>query len=310
MASSGQPVLVVDNLWIEAGRSGKHTAVVEGVSFSVAAGECLGIVGESGSGKSMTMRGIMGIAPARVTGGNVQAATMAMVFQDAMSALNPTMRIGDLVAEGPRAQGMSRSRARAQALELLAEVGIPDPRRRATNWPHQLSGGLRQRVMIAMALSVQPEILLCDEPTTALDVTIQDQVLSLLERLRAERRLAVVFVSHDLAVISRIADDIAVMYSGRFLETGPTAEVIASPRHPYTASLLAAAPGVNRVKGPLTAIAGLPPASDSRPRGCVFSPRCAHTAPDCLIRRPALLSVTELRASACPHQEIFSEGAL
>ena len=306
MSEPESPVLTVSRLSVDAGRSGRR--IVEDVSFSVGAGRCLGIVGESGSGKSMTLRAIMGIAPARVTGGDVRAATTAMVFQDSMSALNPTMRIGDLVAEGLRARGVPRSALDGEVLDLLDEVGVPDPRRRAAGWPHQLSGGLRQRVMIAMALSTQPQILLCDEPTTALDVTIQDQVLSLLERLRAQRGLAVVFVSHDLAVISRIADDIAVMYSGRFLETGRAADVIAAPRHPYTAGLLAAAPDPSRTKGPLAAIGGQPPGVDERPAGCVFGPRCAHVERECRERRPELVSLTEHHASACARQEIFTKA--
>jgi oligopeptide/dipeptide ABC transporter ATP-binding protein len=299
----------VQNLTIAAGR--RHDShVVENVSFSVAAGRCLGIVGESGSGKSMTMRGILGIAPAHVVGGSVSAGTMAMVFQDSMSALNPSMRVGDLVAEGLRAGGTPKKQARAQALELLSEVGIPDPRRRSLSWPHQLSGGLRQRVMIAMALSVQPQVLLCDEPTTALDVTIQDQVLSLLERLRTERHLALVFVSHDLAVISRIADDIAVMYSGSFLETGPTAEVIASPRHPYTRSLLEAAPDAGRAKGPLNAIPGRPPDVDARPAGCVFGPRCSLVEASCNEARPELVPISDVHTSACRRHELLAEVAI
>lgn len=299
-----EPVLEVTELSVEAGRS--HGArIVENVTFNVHAGQCLGIVGESGSGKSMTMRAIMGIAPARIVAGTVTAGTTAMVFQDAMTALNPSMRIGDLVAEGLRAQSVPRVKARAQALDLLAEVGVPDPRRRAQSWPHELSGGLRQRVMIAMALSVQPQILLCDEPTTALDVTIQDQVLSLLERLRAERHLAMVFVSHDLAVISRIADHTAVMYSGSFVETGDTSDILARPRHPYTSSLLAAAPDAKRSKGPLTAIPGLPPRVDARPSGCVFGPRCSLAEDACMESRPPLVLTAPHHESACRRQDVL-----
>lgn len=301
------PILEVKGLSVVAGRF-QGAPIVDDVTFDVGAGRCLGIVGESGSGKSMTMRAIMGIAPARIVAGTVTAGTTAMVFQDAMTALNPSMRVGELVAEGLRAQSVPKSKARVQALELLAEVGVPDPRRRAQSWPHELSGGLRQRVMIAMALSVQPQILLCDEPTTALDVTIQDQVLSLLERLRAERKLAMVFVSHDLAVISRIADQTAVMYSGSFVETGSTSDILARPRHPYTSSLLAAAPDAKRSKGPLTAIPGLPPRVDARPSGCVFGPRCSLAEDACMESRPPLAHTAPLHESACRRQDVLARA--
>ena len=301
-------MLTVADLRVEAGRS-KGVTIVDGVSFTLQQGACLGIVGESGSGKSMTLRAIMGLPPARVVGGRVEASTVSMVFQDPMSALNPTIRVGDLVAEGLRARGIKRAAARSRAIELLHEVGMPAPERRARSWPHELSGGLRQRVMIAMALSVEPEVLLCDEPTTALDVTIQDQVLALLERLREERRLGVVFVSHDLAVISRIADHIAVMYGGLLVETGPLADVLRAPRHPYTKGLLGAVPDPDRGRSPLVAIPGQPPDPQLRPTGCPFAPRCPLVEPACEEARPPLALVGANHHSACRRSEIVSAVA-
>ena len=230
-----EPVIEIANLSIATGHGG--VTLVDDVSLHVDAGECLGIVGESGSGKSLTLRSVLGLLPPTLhrTHGSLRfqgdkeglkpvephdlrGHGVSMIFQEPMSSLNPTMRIGDLVAAGPRARGMSRRAAAEQALRLLAEVGVPHPEQRARAWPHQLSGGLRQRVMIAMALSVEPRLLLCDEPTTALDTTVQDQILTLVERLRIERGLALIFVSHDLSVISRIADRTAVMYAGRIIE--------------------------------------------------------------------------------------------
>jgi oligopeptide/dipeptide ABC transporter ATP-binding protein len=213
---------------------------------------------------------------------DVRGHGIAMVFQEPMTALNPSKRVGDLVAEGPRLhQGLSRAAARRHAIELLAEVGVPDPERRARAWPWQLSGGLRQRVMIAMALSCEPSVLLCDEPTTALDVSVQDQILRLLDRLRRDRGLALVFVTHDLPVIGQIAQRVAVMYAGRIVESGTTAQVLGRPRHPYTAALLRSAPVVDRPTSRLATIAGAPPEPGRAPEGCRFRPRCAHAAAGC-----------------------------
>ncbi|HET7068548.1 MAG TPA: ABC transporter ATP-binding protein [Nocardioides sp.] len=258
-------LLQVRRLRVDVG-SGRHRRpVVHGVDLGVQAGECVGIVGESGSGKSLTMRAVIGLLPlgARLTGGTLRFATdgeltpyepeeirghgIAMVFQEPMTALNPTRRAGDLVADGvlsARASRISRRRAREVAVELMGEVGIPDPRRRATAYPHELSGGLRQRVMIAMALAGNPRLLLCDEPTTALDVTVQDQILGLLDGLRRDRGLALLFVTHDLGVVAQIAQRLLVMKDGRIVEEGPTAEVLARPRHPYTVALRSGAAAI------------------------------------------------------------------
>ncbi|WP_223622421.1 ABC transporter ATP-binding protein [Microbacterium sp. EST19A] len=310
-------LLQVDGLRVAAGRDGE-TTLVDGVSLSVAPGECLGLVGESGSGKSLTLRSVLSLLPPsiRQTAGAIRLADdagvlaerhpkdlrgngVSMIFQEPMSSLNPTMRIGDLVAAGARAHGQSRAEARRTALRLLEEVGIPDPQQRLRAWPHELSGGLRQRVMIAMALSVEPRLLLCDEPTTALDATIQDQILTLLERLRRERGLAVVFVSHDLGVISRIADRTAVMYAGTIVEEGPTAALISAPRHPYTRALVASMPSADRKSGRLATIPGSPPTAGQWPSGCRFAPRCAYAIDECRIAQPALVPVAPERTSAC-----------
>lgn len=267
-------VLVVDSLRLEAAQG----APVKDVSFSVGEGESLGIVGESGSGKSLTLRAIAGVLPAgvrRTGGSHTLTGRSAMVFQEPMTTLNPTMRVGEFIAEGPRARGASKAEALGRAIELLAEVGVPDPATRARAWPHQLSGGLRQRVMIAAALAVDPTVLLCDEPTTALDTTVQAQLLALIDRLRVERGMSIVFVSHNLAVVSRIAQRIAVMYAGRIVEEGPAAEILHRPAHPYTRALVASIPGEGERAGALATIPGSPPDAGVSLAGCAFAPRCA-----------------------------------
>jgi len=233
--------------------------VVHGVNFDLAPGEILGIVGESGSGKSLTLRAVSDLLPVGVvrTGGTVEVMLpgeerrssghgylgrgMAMVFQEPMASLNPTMRIRDLVTIGPRSKGvMNNKEAHARSLELLREVGVPDPERRMRAWPHELSGGLRQRIMIAMALATEPKILLCDEPTTALDVSVQDQILRLLVSMRVSRGLAIVLVTHDLAVVSQVCDRVLVMRHGHVVESGETQDILHSPKDSYTRSLIEA----------------------------------------------------------------------
>lgn len=241
------PRLSVTDLRLTSRRDGRSTLLVDGVDLRVAPGEALGIVGESGSGKSLTLRAIAGILPASVarTGGDIALAagqSIGMVFQEPLAALSPTLRIGDLLADGVAARSRMRRRAaRERAVELLREVGVPEPERRARQYPHQLSGGLRQRVVIAMALAGDPGVLLCDEPTTALDVSVQDQILGLIDRLRIERDLSVVFVSHDLAVVASMCGRVMVMTDGRVVESGPTAEVLQRPTDGYTQQLIAAA---------------------------------------------------------------------
>lgn len=256
-------VLEVRQLSVEVGPARSGHRLVHGIDLHVDSGECLGIVGESGSGKSLTMRALMGLLPRglRIAEGTLlfmpghgepvpydpvltRGHGMAMVFQEPMTALNPTRRAGDLIADGVIAASVSRisrSQARARAVDLMREVGIPDPQRRARAYPHELSGGLRQRVMIAMSLAGDPRLLICDEPTTALDVTVQDQILGVLDGLRRDRGLALLFVTHDLGVIAQISQRVVVMYEGRIVEEGQTPKVLAAPQHAYTARLRAAA---------------------------------------------------------------------
>lgn len=300
---------------------------VDGVTMSVERGEFLGIAGESGSGKSLTLQSIVGLLPpgSRVDGNlsisltgeplepfeaeDVRGDGVAMIFQEPMTALNPTMRVGDLVAEGPRVHGgLGRADAEARAIELMGLVGIPDPERRARHWPHQLSGGLRQRVMIAAALSTDPKLLLCDEPTTALDVTVQDQILGLLDRLRNQLGMTVVLVTHDLAVIAEVCDRLAVMYAGRIIELGDVQDVLSSPRHPYTAALLESVPSFHGRSERLEGIGGRPPDPRAFPSGCRFAPRCRFARADCA-DAPYELEAVEGRLTACIHPDVLAEGA-
>jgi peptide/nickel transport system permease protein len=282
---------------------------VDGVSFTLERGKTLAIVGESGSGKSMLIRSILGLLPGQaIRGGNVYLSgedlttftpeemravlgpRLGTVFQDPMTALNPVRTIGTQVAEPLRVHlGMGRRQARAEAGRLLASVGIPDPGRMLGRYPHQLSGGMRQRVTIAMALSCGPDVLFADEATTALDVTIQDQVLRLLHRLRAERDMAVVLVSHDLSVVARWADEVIVMYAGKVVERGPAAEVFARARMPYTEALLQAAPKLaDPVHQRLRVIPGRPPDLADLPAGCAFRARCPYAQERCAAESPPL----------------------
>jgi oligopeptide/dipeptide ABC transporter ATP-binding protein len=318
------PLLAIEDLRVNLSLGDTWIAPVDGVTLSVERGEFLGIAGESGSGKSLTLRSIVGLLPpgSRVEGSllvsldgqtprpldveEVRGHGVAMIFQEPMTALNPTMRVGDLIAEGPRVhQGLSRAAAKARAIELMGLVGIPDPRRRARHWPHQLSGGLRQRVMIATALSTDPKLLLCDEPTTALDVTIQDQILGLLERLRRELGMSIVLVTHDLAVIAEVCDRLAVMYAGRIVELGGVDEVLTSPRHPYTSALLESVPSFHGGSERLEGMGGRPPDPRTFPDGCRFAPRCRFAREDCL-RAPYELELVNERLTACIHPEVLA----
>jgi oligopeptide/dipeptide ABC transporter ATP-binding protein len=293
---------------------------VRGVSLSAYAGESVGLVGESGSGKSLTLRAAMDLlpVPARITGGTVVvdgvdvtgmpadrrrerlSSVMSMIFQDSLTALNPTMRIGDQVAEVPRLRlGMSRSAARDRAVELLDQVGIKDPERRYRAYPHELSGGMRQRVCIAIALSADPGLILADEPTTALDVTIQAQVLGVLAELRRERGVGLVLVTHDLAVVSGTCEHLNVMYGGRIVEHGLTEVLLDAPRHPYTAALLRSVPDPDQPVHRLLAIPGQPPDLMDPIPGCPFAPRCPAVVDRCTTERPPLDPVGRGHSSAC-----------
>jgi oligopeptide/dipeptide ABC transporter ATP-binding protein len=278
--------LTVDSVHVDVRRAHGTYPVVTDVAFAVAEGEALGIVGESGSGKSLTLRAIMDILPPGVRASSIELGATgrrrtAMVFQEPLAAMNPTRRVQDLIADGVMAhQSIGRRDARLRAVELMHEVGIPHPEQRARMWPHELSGGLRQRVVIAMALATDPQVLLCDEPTTALDVTVQDQILGLLDRLRRERGVAIVFVTHDLAVVATLCQRIAVMYAGQIVEIGTARDVLERPAHPYTAALLRASRArTGSVEG--TTIGGAPPSPEAFGEGCRFVPRCPFAEDRC-----------------------------
>jgi peptide/nickel transport system ATP-binding protein len=292
---------------------------VGGVDFDLAAGEVLCILGESGSGKSVTLRALMALNPPRTTrvtgaikvGGHditaaspsqledIRGGVVSMIFQEPMTALDPVFTIGRQIEETiTRHEGVSRATARARALDLLELVQIPSARRRLDAYPHELSGGLRQRAMIAIALSCRPKLLLADEPTTALDATVQIQVLLLLRRLQQELGMGVIFVTHDLGVAGEIADRVAVMYAGRFVEQGPVAELMTQPLHPYAQGLLGATVHAGQRGVRLTTIPGSPPALDTPPTGCAFAPRCAIALPACSLSVPALRHAGA-RAASC-----------
>lgn len=297
-----QPILEVRNLRAYIGTPRGTVRAVDDVSLDLDSGQALGIVGESGSGKSVMARAIMGLMPPRsgrsgeVTfqGRDLLALTkkeklevwgkqIAMVFQDPGRSLNPVVRVERQLTEGmKRHLGVSKSEAQTRALKLLDEVGVPDPERRLRNYPHEMSGGMRQRVMIAIALACEPDLLIADEPTTALDVTIQRQILDLLRRVQRDRGMSMMLISHDLAVVAGRTDRVSVMYAGRLAEVGSTREVFDNPMHRYTHALLGATPTIDHERhAPLRVIDGSLPDPTSPPDGCRFAPRCAHAADEC-----------------------------
>jgi len=323
-----KPLLRVEGLEVEFNLARGVLRAVDGASFEVHPGEALGIVGESGSGKTMALRALVGLLPrtARITAGTVEidgvdvtaageerrrelrGRTVSMIFQEPMTALNPVMRVGDQIAETPLVRlGLSRRAAHVRALELMRLVGIPDPVRRAEAYPHELSGGMRQRVMIAIALSADPKLILCDEPTTALDVTIQDQILKLLGALQRDLGVSLVFVSHDLAVIAQTCSSVAVMYAGQVVETGTVDAVFREPRHPYTLGLLRSVPDFDVVRERLASIPGSPPDLASPPAGCRFHPRCSFVQDDCRSAPIPLLELGGDRATRCLYHERCAE---
>jgi oligopeptide/dipeptide ABC transporter ATP-binding protein len=323
-ARMGGPVLEVRDLHVQIASRAGTVRAVDGVSLEVGHGEAVGLVGESGSGKSMTLRAVLGVLPAeaRIVSGEVlldgmnlvsmskpdlnriRGPKISMIFQEPMSALNPVMRVGQQIAEGPRIHlGYNKARAAERALELMRRVGIPDPERRFRAYPHEFSGGMRQRVMIAIALSCDPEIILCDEPTTALDVTIQDQILRLLSRLCRESGTSLIFVTHDLPVVAEVCQQVAVMYGGQLVERGDVRDVLLNPRHPYTLGLVRSAPDVEHVRESLVPIPGSPPSLVSPPSGCRFHPRCAFAEEDCSVLPTPLRELPGGRSTACLHYE-------
>jgi peptide/nickel transport system ATP-binding protein len=299
MTSASAPFLSVQDLSVTFPTEDGRVQAVDGVSFSVERGKTLAVVGESGSGKSVTAQAIMGLLDRRlssVTGHawlegrdlvamdddevrRERGSRMAMIFQDPMSSLHPFYRIGAQLSEAVLVhQKVSKQAAREQVLEMLNRVGIPDPKTRIDNYPHQLSGGMRQRVMIAMALINSPALLIADEPTTALDVTVQAQILELIGNLQQEYDTAVIMITHDLGIVADIADDVAVMYGGRIVESGSVDDIFYRPQMPYTLGLLASVPRLDQVRAErLDPIPGNPPSPIALPPGCVFQPRCAYS---------------------------------
>jgi peptide/nickel transport system ATP-binding protein/oligopeptide transport system ATP-binding protein len=322
MLDGPAPVLEVSDLkTVFATRDGAVHAV-NGVSFSIAPGELLGVVGESGSGKSVTMMALMGLLPsppAKVVDGSIlyqgrEVRTMSdrelralrggeigFVFQDPMTSLNPVFTIGYQLTEPIRAHlGLSKAAARARAAELLARVGIPDATNRLNDYPHQFSGGMRQRVMIAMALSCDPKVLIADEPTTALDVTIQAQILEIVRGLRHKLGMGIIWITHDLGLVAGIADRVMVMYAGQVVEHGPVSAIFSDPQHPYTRALLGTVPSVvgGRARR-LRTIEGQPPIMMDAPTCCPFAPRCGHVFNRCRTENPLRIPVGAAHDAAC-----------
>jgi dipeptide transport system ATP-binding protein len=310
-------LLEIESLQVEFPIGGRVLRAVDDVTLSVGEGEVLGIVGESGSGKSVTMLALMGLIayPGRVQAGRLKFAgrdvlalsdrerraltgrDMAMIFQEPATSLNPCFSVGFQLVETLRQHlQLGKQAARDRAVELLAQVGIPDPARRLQDYPHQMSGGMNQRVMIAMAIACNPKLLIADEPTTALDVTIQAQILDLLRRLQRERGMALVLITHNMAVVEEMAQRVAVMYAGQVVEEGAARDLFASPRHPYTAALLSALPERHADEGDrLATIPGMVPGLYDRPRGCLFGPRCTSATVRCHKVSPTLDGVEKGR---------------
>ena len=308
--------------------AGELTAV-DGVSFSVNAGQTLAIVGESGCGKSVTSLSIMGLLakPAgTVRSGSIQfedqelvgasasqlqnlrGNRMAMIFQEPMTSLNPAFTVGEQIVEGlMRHLPLDRGQATERALEMLQKVRIPAPEKRLDDYPHQLSGGMRQRVMIAMALSCNPKLLIADEPTTALDVTIQAQILDLMRTLQDETQTAIVLITHDLGVVAEVADHVVVMYAGQVVEQAPVQALFDTPQHPYTVGLLGSIPSLDEVQGRLASIEGQVPNPLNRPSGCAFAQRCPFVQDACLSRKPKLTELNSGHWSACLRAPLKAE---
>lgn len=327
------PLLDVHDLNVEFRTRDGVARAINGASFTLDRGESLAILGESGSGKSVTAQAIMGILdspPGFVTGGEVffrgvdllklpeeerrlvRGRRISMIFQDALSALNPVFTVGWQISEMFRIhKGMNKTDARVAAIRLMEKVNIPGAAERAGNFPHQFSGGMRQRIMIAMAIALDPEILIADEPTTALDVTVQAQIMELLKELQAETGMGLILITHDLGVVADVADRINVMYAGRMVESAPVRELYASPAHPYTEGLLESIPRLDQSSGDLKAIGGLPPNLTRIPAGCAFNPRCCYAREICRVDPvPPLVDLGGGRNSACHFTAELLAGTL
>lgn len=332
MTQAPETILEVKNLTISFHTYAGEVQAVRDVSFSLAKGEVLAIVGESGSGKSVTAQAVMGLTP--IPPGDVKAgqvifegkdvlsaseealsklrgAKISVIFQDPMTSLNPSMRIGNQIAEVLRQHtGMTATQARTRVLELLTLVGIPEPTQRLSQYPHQFSGGMRQRIVIAIAIANNPEILLADEPTTALDVTIQSQIFRLIKQIQTKFGTAMVLITHDLGLVAGTADRIAVMYAGRIVEEGATSQIYYNPQHPYTVGLLNAVPKLSDSSSdPLRTIEGLPPLLIDPAPGCAFADRCPHALRICREEDPPYFSPIENNRSACWLHHDQAEGA-
>jgi dipeptide transport system ATP-binding protein len=327
--TSDKALLTVDGLRVSFETRRGLVNVIEDLSFSLQKGRTLGIVGESGSGKSVTSLAVMGLLPptARVGPGEIsfdgrdvlklseserqklRGGRMAMIFQDPMTSLNPSFTVGFQIEEALRTHGI-KGDLREKTIDLLKQVGIPDPASRLDSYPHQLSGGMSQRVMIAMAVACEPELLIADEPTTALDVTIQAQILSLLKNIQSERGMGLILITHDIGVVAQMADDILVMYAGHLMESGPKDEVIRRPKHPYTQALLKSLPGSHGLaefRSRLPTIAGLVPDLFARPPGCQLSPRCPYMISKCQEAVPVARLVEGSRVRCIRAEEILKD---
>ncbi|GAB5374665.1 MAG: ABC transporter ATP-binding protein [Acuticoccus sp.] len=317
-----KPLLRVENLVVAFHGLAGTVRALDDVSLSLTAGEILGVVGESGAGKSLTGAAIIGLleSPGRIDGGqiwledrridtlphaemrNVRGRQIGAIFQDPLTSLNPLLTVGEQLVETIATHlALSPKAARARAIELLDEVGIPAPANRIDDYPHHFSGGMRQRVVIALALSANPKVVIADEPTTALDVSVQAQILDLIRRLCRDHGTAVMLITHDMGVIAETVDRVAVMYAGRVAEVGPTRDIIENPQHPYTAGLMGSVPVIGEDAEDLVQIDGAMPRLTAIPPGCAFNPRCGHVMPRCLAERPDLISAGGSRAACWLH---------
>ena len=319
--SDHAPLLQVSGLRTTFATDDGEVAVLDDVGFEVHAGRTLAIVGESGCGKSVTSLSVMGLLPkphGRIAAGSIRfegrelvglperelqdlrGNGMAMIFQEPMTSLNPAFTVGEQIVEGlMRHRGLNRAQARERAVEMLRKVRIPAPEQRLDEYPHKLSGGMRQRVMIAMGLANEPRLLIADEPTTALDVTIQAQILELMRKLQEETGTAIVLITHDLGVVAEVADEVVVMYAGRIVERAPVAALFEQPQHPYTVGLLGSIPRLDVERDRLASIEGQVPPPHQRPPGCAFAERCPFADATCRAERPALRDLGDGHASAC-----------
>lgn len=327
------PLLEVEDLHVEFRTQAGVAHAINGLNFTLNAGETLAILGESGSGKSVTAQTIMGILdmpPGHIAGGEIRyrgdnlfdmhpdrrrrlrGVNISMIFQDALSSLNPVLPVGWQIAEMFRVhRKMRRKSARAEAVKLMQRVGIPAAEKRVWDFPHQFSGGMRQRIMIAMAIALDPDVLIADEPTTALDVTVQAQVMRLLKELQQHNNMGLILITHDLGVVADVADKIAVMYAGRVMEAADVFEIYARTGHPYTEALLKSVPRVDAEGDRLQSIPGIPPSLTDMPSGCPFSPRCPYATDRCVTERPELEPVVDAsHLSACHYRDELYYGTL